>query len=102
MNEANSGESILIEYVDEGHKGAFVVRRDGVRLAELTYTGAGDTVIFDHTHVDDVLRGQGVGVKLVEAAVAWARENHKAVIALCPFAKATFEKRADLRDVLKG
>lgn len=101
MSETNSGEPVQIEYVDEGHKGAFVVRRDGEQIAELTYTGAGDTVIFDHTRVDDSLRGQGVGVKLVEAAVDWARANHKSVIPLCPFAKATFERRADLRDMLK-
>lgn len=50
------------------HRGAFVMDRDGRRLAEMTYTVAGSRVIIDHTTVDDALRGTGAGGKLVEAA----------------------------------
>ena len=51
-----------------GHKGAFVIDRDGVRLATMTYTVAGDDlVIIDHTDVSDALRGTGAGKALVDA-----------------------------------
>lgn len=47
----------MIEHERAGHKGAFVWRQDGKRLAEMTYSVAGSRVIIDHTQVEfaDVL-----------------------------------------------
>jgi uncharacterized protein len=40
------------------------------RLAEMTYVTAGESgFIIDHTEVDQSLRGQGVGEKLLDEAV---------------------------------
>jgi hypothetical protein len=87
--------------VPPSSKGAFVVDVDGRRLATMTYTRAGDTlVIIDHTDVSDELRGQGVGKKLVLAAVEWLRESNLKVIPLCPFAKSVFDRSPELADVL--
>ena len=86
--------------VAAGHKGAFVIERDGKRLAELSYTTAGSKVILDHTDVSDALRGTGAGRRLVEAAAQWAREANVKLIPLCPFAKSVFDKTPELRDVL--
>lgn len=88
--------------VPPSSKGAFVVDGDnGERLAEMTYTHAGDTmVIIDHTHVSDALKGQGVGKQLVLAAVAWLRTSGLKVIPLCPFAKSVFDRDPALADVL--
>lgn len=82
------------------HRGAFVMERDGKRLAEMTYTVAGSRVIIDHTTVDDALRGTGAGRKLVEAAVQWARAENVKIIPLCPFAKSVFDKTPTYSDVL--
>jgi uncharacterized protein len=91
-----------IQFEKNGAKGAFFIENDGQRLAEMTLSFAGDQlVIIDHTEVDDSLRGTGAGQALVKAAVAWARENGKKFIPLCPFAKSVFDKSAELRDVLK-
>ena len=87
----------MVEREDRGHKGSFYLEHGGVRAAELTWTGAGDTLILDHTEVGDVLRGQGAGRKLVEAAVAYARAEGKKILPLCPFARSVFEKDASLR-----
>ena len=57
-------------------------------------------VIIDHTEVSDSLKGQGAGRQLLDAAVAWARANDTKFIAVCPFAKAQFEKDPSIRDVL--
>jgi predicted GNAT family acetyltransferase len=89
-----------IEHERSGHRGAFVMQRDGKRLAEMTYTVAGSRVIIDHTDVDDALRGTGAGRKLVEAAVQWARAEHVKIIPLCPFAKSVFDKTPAYADVL--
>ncbi len=82
------------------HRGAFVMERDGKRLAEMTYTVAGSRVIIDHTTVDDALRGTGAGKKLVEAAVQWARAEKVKILPLCPFAKSVFDKTPAYADVL--
>jgi predicted GNAT family acetyltransferase len=60
----------------------------------------GKLVIIDHTEVAESLRGQGAARKLVEAAVAWARETRVKLIPLCPFAKAVFEHEPSFHDVL--
>ena len=75
-------------------------RRDGEKLAELTYSVAGSRVILDHTDVDDRLRGQGAGKQLVTAAVEWARKENRKLMPLCPFARSVFDKTRDYADVL--
>ncbi|MBO6606610.1 GNAT family N-acetyltransferase [Psychroserpens sp.] len=83
------------------NKGIFYYETEGGRLAEMTYSNAGpDKIIIDHTEVDESLRGEGVGYKLVEAAVNYARANNLKILPLCPFAAAVFRKRENYRDVL--
>jgi len=85
----------------EGTKGKFYVEVDGVQQAEMTYTFAGeDKIIIDHTEVDEALKGQKVGYKLVEKAVAFAREKNIKILPLCPFAKYAMEKNGTYQDVL--
>jgi uncharacterized protein len=90
----------MIQHEQSGHKGAFYLERDGERLAQMTYTVAGSRVIIDHTDVDDRLRGTGMGRKLVEAAVEWARKENARLMPLCPYAKSVFDKTPDYADVL--
>ena len=66
----------------------------------MTYTVAGTRVIIDHTQVDDSLRGEGVGAKLVQAAVEWARAENARLMSLCPYAKSVFDKTPAYSDVL--
>jgi len=82
------------------HRGAFVIDRDGKRLAEMTYTMAGDKAIIDHTAVDESLRGTGAGKRLVESAVIWERAERKTILPLCPFAKSVFDGTPEYADVL--
>ncbi|MDX2011900.1 MAG: GNAT family N-acetyltransferase [Myxococcaceae bacterium] len=94
--------SLPIQQAESGTHGAFFVERDGERVAEMTYskTPDGKRLIIDHTDVSESLKGQGVGKQLVAAAVAWARRDGLAVMPLCPFAKATFDKTPEFQDVL--
>lgn len=90
-----------IKQEDNGNKGKFYYEENGIELADMTYTYAGpDKMIIDHTGVDDSLRGKGVGYKLVEASVVFARENNIKILPLCPFANAVFRKRSEYQDVL--
>ena len=93
-------EAPAVAHRPAGHKGAFVMEREGKLLAEMTYTAAGASlVIIDHTTVDDALRGTGAGKKLVEAAVLWARAENRKILPLCPFAKSVFDKTPAYADV---
>lgn len=81
--------------------GRFYIARGGRTLAELIYSiDDGGRAILEHTEVSDELRGQGVARRLVEAAVAWARESGTRLVPICPFASAIFRRDASLRDVL--
>ena len=83
------------------HKGRFYYEVERVKKAEMTYSKAGaDKIIIDHTEVDESLQGQGVGYKLVDAAVNYAREQGVKILPLCPFAAAVFKKREAYQDVL--
>jgi predicted GNAT family acetyltransferase len=83
-------------------KGSFYVEENNQRLAEMTFSKAGNNVIIiDHTEVSDALRGKNVGKQLVAAAVEYARKNNIKIIPLCPFAKSVFEHVKEYADVLK-
>lgn len=85
---------------ESGHRGSFFIERDGERLAEMTYSRASDSlVIIDHTEVAASLSGQGVGRRLLDIAVEWARETHTKILTTCPFARAQFAKDPSIRDV---
>lgn len=69
--------------------------------AEVHYVPTGATrIIVDHTHVGEHLRGQGIGEKLVEKVINYARENNLMIVPLCPFAKYQFKIRPEYADVL--
>lgn len=87
------------DFTDKG--GSFYYEQDGKRLAEMVYITAGSSkMIIEHTEVDESLKGQGVGKKLLETLVMYVRERHIKVLPLCPFAKATFERVKEWQDVL--
>ena len=94
---------MLIQHKEEGHNGSFFVEEDEKQLAEMTYSLSGqDTMIIDHTEVDEVLNGKNVGNQLLNQAVEYARTNNLKIFPLCPFASAVFKKRhEEFKDVLK-
>lgn len=90
-----------IQQINRESKGFFKVILDGKEAGRMTYSWAGnDKFIIDHTEVNPEFNGQGVGKKMVLAAVEYARENNLKIIPLCPFAKAMFDKMQEIRDVL--
>lgn len=93
----------IVEHLENDSKGVFYVQKGSDRLAEMTYSRTNATlIVIDHTEVDEILKGQGVGRQLLDALVAWARTTNTKVIALCPFAKAQFDKDRSIRDVLRA
>lgn len=90
-----------IQRQEHGKKGAIYIAKDGEWIAELTYRREGvRKIVIEHTEVEESLRGRGIGRKLVEAAVKYARGNNLLIKPICPFAKAILEKSEDYEDVL--
>ena len=90
-----------INQEDDSSRGSFYVEENGKRIAELAYTWRGKYLLsIDHTEVDEILEGKGVGSALVEHIVSFARDKGIKMKLYCAFAKKVFEKRKDYHDVL--
>lgn len=88
----------LIQREVSGHKGRYVLRKDGEE-AELTYSITTPTlVIADHTAVPDSFRGTGVGLALVTRLVADARAEGFRIMPLCPFVSAQRNRHPEWAD----
>lgn len=91
-----------IKLIKNGNKGAAEAFDNGKKAGEMTFSIANDSfIIIDHTDVDPKFKGQGVGKKLLDKVVEWAREENIKIMPLCPFANAMFQKNKDIQDVLK-
>lgn len=98
-----SADDLHIDHHEADKRGAFFISREGVRLAEMTYSRVSDTlVIIDHTGVEAALQGKGVARRLLDQAVSWARANGQKIAATCPYALSQFKKDPSIRDVYNG
>ena len=90
-----------ILHKDDGKTGIFYIVQAGEQVAEMTYKWDGTSIIIDHTLVNPILGGKGVGKQLVDRAVAFAREKNITIVSICPFVERVlnFDKR--YQDVLK-
>lgn len=87
---------MTIEHQLNGSKGRFVAIEDGTELGEMTYSVAGpDKIIVDHTEGFPGSEGKGVGLKLLDAAIAHARASSLRILPLCPFARKMMDRRKD-------
>lgn len=92
-------EIVNIDFNDKN--GNFNITSQGKKIAKMTFVFAGPKkIIIEHTEVNPAFNGKGLGKKLVEKAVAVAREKNWTIIPLCPFAKKVFDKNPQYKDVL--
>lgn len=91
-----------VQHSEQEDQGRFFIEIGGQIKAEMTYSVSGSgTMVIDHTGVDASLKGQGIGYKLVEASVNYARHKQLKIMPLCSFVVAVFKKRPEYGDVLK-
>lgn len=87
-------------YRDKGNnQGALEYEQHGERVAEITWVLRDGVMNMDHTYVSDVLRGQGVAKKLLDAAANYARENNFKMNAICSYVVSAFEKSSAYDDI---
>lgn len=101
ISNTDKPNSMEIKISETTNKGIVYISDGKNNLAEMSWVKGGDDyIIIDHTMVDDSLRGQAVGRKLLDRIVQLARERNLKIQPLCPFVVATFKKVEEIRDVL--
>lgn len=92
---------VKIEVEDDGKRGRLVLLEDGKEAGKMTFDWDGDSkIIIDHTGVSKEYGGKGYAKKLMNKAVAFAREKDIKIVPVCSFVESMFEKDASLKDVL--
>ena len=81
-------------------RGLFHLERGTRRVGYLDYSVSGETMLIHYVEVDPSLRGTGQGRKLIDAAVAWARQEKKSIRPICGYARAVLHRTPAFADVL--
>ena len=90
-------KNIDVTHNPEEHR--FELSVDG-HLAVLDYMLTGKIIVFLHTEVPPALGGRGLGVNLVEAGLAYAREQGLKVRSMCWFMSKYLRRRPEYQDLL--
>lgn len=77
----------------------FEITVDG-QVALLEYVQKGQRIAFTHTLVPPAIEGQGLGSKLVEAGLNYARENGLKVKSFCWFVSKYIRLHPEYQDLL--
>lgn len=80
--------------------GRFELNIDG-HLAMLNYMRMGEIITFTHTGVPSAIENRGLGSKLVETGLNYARENGLKVRSTCWFVSKYIRRHAEYQDLLK-
>ncbi|MGY6501207.1 MAG: GNAT family N-acetyltransferase [Acidimicrobiales bacterium] len=73
---------------------------DGDLVAELRYRVDGGELEITHTEVPEELGGQGLGGRLVQAAITKAARDDLVVVPTCPFARDWIDEHPDEASVV--
>lgn len=85
---------------DNVERHRFEIDLGGGSFAIAEYTLPAGKIMFTHTEVPPAHEGQGLGTRLIQAALASARERGLQVIPICPFFAAYMRKHAEEHDLL--
>lgn len=83
---------------EETDRSRFVYRVDGAPEGELVYRSSANVLTLLHTEVPEVLRGSGIGGRLVQAAVDRAAEHGEVVRPVCPFTRHWLDQHPEAAD----
>jgi uncharacterized protein len=83
-----------------GKRQRYEISVEGVRAGLAAYVDTAAQRIFYHTETGDEFAGQGLGSKLVAAALADTRASGRRIVALCPFVAAYVDKHDDFDDIV--
>ncbi len=91
-------ENVAVVHNQEANR--FELSVDGQR-AVLDYMLKGKIIIFTHTGVPPAIGGRGLGSKLVQTGLDYAREKGLKVRSLCWFVSKYIRLHAEYQDLVK-
>ena len=74
--------------------------RLGDAVAFLAYQKRGDRIILVDTQVPKEFEGKGVGGKLAQAGLNYARDNNLKAVPLCPFVASYLNRHPEFEDAV--
>lgn len=81
--------------LDPNGRGTFVIKDNGMQIGEMEIAIAPGMLTVFHTEVVPEAEGKGIAKKLLSKMVAYAREHHLKVNALCPYVHAQFSRHPE-------
>lgn len=99
MTDASAGDP-TIEVSDDREGERFVIAVDGERAGFAQYRDRGRAIAFVHTEIDDRFEGQGLGGRLVSAALDDVRSRGLAVLPFCPFVRGYIARHHEYLDLV--
>ncbi|WP_367889967.1 GNAT family N-acetyltransferase [Serinicoccus kebangsaanensis] len=90
------------EIVHLADQDRFEAQAEGRAVGHLSYELEGDVLDLQHTVVDPEGRGQGLGGRLVEEAMGYARAEGLRVRPTCPFVPRYLAEHPEHADLLEG
>ena len=81
--------------LDDKGQGGFYIMDGEEQLGEMSIGISDKTLTVFHTEVSPEAEGKGLAKKMLEAMVAYAREQQMKVVPLCPFVHAQFKRNPD-------
>lgn len=76
-------------------QGLFFVKENNELIGEMVFGIDGSDMTVFHTETSPAAQGRGLAKQLLDAMVAYAREHHLKVIALCPYVHAQFARHKE-------
>lgn len=85
---------------DGATRGRYVIHLAPGHEAEMTYRkGENGTITIDHTGVPPAYEGRGIAARLVNKAIADAREHGFKIVPLCSYVVAQFRRHPEWADL---
>lgn len=88
-----------METIHESKNKFYMGANEEEPIGLLNYHIENDVFIIEHVYVTKELRGQELGVKLVEKAAVFARENRLSIISYCSYAEKVLIENPVYHDV---
>ncbi|HEX8242157.1 MAG TPA: GNAT family N-acetyltransferase [Longimicrobium sp.] len=73
----------------------------GGSVGVLTYSEQDGKLFLLHTEVPQAMEGQGIGSRLVRAALDYARGKGEKVVPFCPFARAYIHRHKEYAELVE-
>jgi uncharacterized protein len=98
---SDSADPDALQVVNNESESRFETELNGHR-GILTYRLLGNTILLEHTQVPPEIEGRGVGSRLAQAALEFARLKRLRVAPICPFVADYLHKHPQFNDLLSS